>query len=40
MENGHCNPEKKKPNKRKHQTREKEDVASTALGRKGTVIHH
>jgi hypothetical protein len=36
MENGHCNPEK--TNKKKHRAIKK-DVASTALGRKGTVIH-
>jgi hypothetical protein len=38
MENGHPNREKKKTYMRKDRAREKE-VASTALGRKGTVIH-
>jgi hypothetical protein len=32
-------PGKGKTNKRKHRVREKEDVASTALRRKGTAIH-
>jgi hypothetical protein len=30
----------KKSNRRKNQAREKEDFASTALGRKGMMIHH
>jgi hypothetical protein len=40
LESDHCNPEEKKT--RKHQEREREigDVACTALGRKGTVIHY
>jgi hypothetical protein len=39
MEGGHRSP--KKVNKKKHRAREREKkfVASTALGRKGTVIH-
>jgi hypothetical protein len=39
MENGHRNPEKKKTNKRKHQTKEKEDVEGTAPRKEGPMIH-
>jgi hypothetical protein len=37
LEGDHRNP--KETNKRKHRAREKKDVASTALGRIGMVIH-
>jgi hypothetical protein len=39
LENGHHNLRKKKPNKRKHQARGKEDVESITLRKEGTVIH-
>jgi hypothetical protein len=39
LENDHHNPAIKTNNKRKYRAQKKKDVASTALGRKGTVIN-
>jgi hypothetical protein len=39
LESDHCNPGKK-PTRGDTEPEKKKDVASTALRRKGTVIHH